>query len=231
MAASANRQMSAAKTMNVSSFTPEEHKVLASWFGIEPLSRVASELLLTEALLWLGVTREATWYSKQAAAVAAIVLERVWKELPGWNGDWIRFEYDHPTWRHKIRRRVQLRPQHLLTINWADTGPGISWPEAYYLTWVPSYKRYVVTVSQDTDEFGGYCDFALGSFHTASDPVSGAAEVIIADWHQQCDEIGSQRWQSLLRTGLICEEQAKDMADRVWPPASHEKRLATGAAT
>lgn len=57
-----------------------------------------------------------------------------------------------------------MLPQYLFTLNWADSGPGFSWPGAYYTTWVPSYERFVVTYSADSPEVWGYADIAIGQF-------------------------------------------------------------------
>ena len=54
-----------------------------------------------------------------------------------------------------------LLPKHLFTINWANSAPGLSWPEAYYVTQLPGWDVYIVTASQDTDEIYGYEDFAI----------------------------------------------------------------------
>jgi len=43
----------------------------------------------------------------------------------------------------------------LFQINWADSGPGLSWPADYNLVWVPSFARFVLTYSADSpDAFG-----------------------------------------------------------------------------
>jgi len=47
---------------------------------------------------------------------------------------------------------IQPLADRLLCINWADSGPGISWPEDYHLCFVPGFDRYVVTLSVDTPE-------------------------------------------------------------------------------
>jgi hypothetical protein len=48
-------------------------------------------------------------------------------------------------------------------INWADSGPGLSWPADYNLVWLPTYDRFVLTYSADSPDAFGYCDFALGT--------------------------------------------------------------------
>jgi len=49
----------------------------------------------------------------------------------------------------RARGKVELWPYYLLTINWADSGPGFSWPVAYNAIYVPGFDRTVVTASGD----------------------------------------------------------------------------------
>jgi hypothetical protein len=65
----------------------------------------------------------------------------------------------------KIRnRKVFVAAKEMFTINWADSGPGFSWPVAYYVTWLPCYRRSVVSASADCSDGFEYNDFAIGSF-------------------------------------------------------------------
>ena len=48
----------------------------------------------------------------------------------------------------KYRRRARGQAlafvaQAICEINWADSGPGFSWPEAYHVVYVPGYERCV----------------------------------------------------------------------------------------
>ena len=92
-----------------------------------------------------------------SAAVAQILLDRVQDDLPNRTagvGD--RFVVARPILDRRARRKVELWPRHLMTINWADSGPGFSWPVAYKATYVPGFSRTVVTASADCPEmFGG----------------------------------------------------------------------------
>jgi hypothetical protein len=73
-----------------------------------------------------------------------------------------------------------MPPRHLLTINWADSRPGFSWPVAYYVAWLPYYDRFVVTASADCPDGFGYCDFAIGSFGIETPLKEGARKAISA---------------------------------------------------
>ena len=121
--------------------------------------------------------------------MAAIVLERIQDTLPQWASVKLReneYEENVITLAREVKARrarctVELVPQYLLTINWADSGPGFSWPVAYHVTWVPIYDEYVVTQSADSPDAFGYCDFAIGRFPKTDDFVTAAAKEIKED--------------------------------------------------
>jgi len=117
-------------------------------------------------------------------AVARICLEPIANELPQWaairNGS---IERGRPLTRLTLRDR-NLAPLHLLTINWGDSGPGFSWPEAYYATWLPGYEVTIMSASADSPDAHGYCDRAVGWFNGAFDRQK-AAEAIAAYWQVQ----------------------------------------------
>jgi hypothetical protein len=114
-------------------------------------------------------------------------------------------------------RKVVIQPCHLLTVNWADSGPGFSWPVAYYVAWLPYYDRFVVTASADCSDGYGYCDFAIGSFGIETPPKEGARKVICGDWRNQKRAGEQQRWAYLFNSGLISQEEADAWAEEVWP--------------
>ena len=112
---------------------------------------------------------------------------------------------------------IATKPQYLFTINWADSGPGFSWPEAYYATWLPYYNVFVVTASQDSPEMHGYTDEAIGWFDKDKDIIDGSAAVIRDDWWLgQYSEYDQQQWEHLFGTGLVDEETAYQWASEVW---------------
>ena len=71
-------------------------------------------------------------------AIARICLESAQRSLPQWamvrDGKVTLGRRRQRT----ARRARKLRPVHLFTINWADSGPGFSWPEAYHVTCLPN---------------------------------------------------------------------------------------------
>jgi hypothetical protein len=55
--------------------------------------------------------------------------------------------------RHKDAR-LAFNPQLVCTINWADSGPGFSWPESYHVTYLPGFDKFVITASTDGLMYG-----------------------------------------------------------------------------
>ena len=135
-------------------FTADEHLVLCDWFGID---YPCSERSIDDILDAWNIPNEIPEHRRIDAAVAQILLERVQDDLPNWTagvGD--RFVVARPILDRRAVRKVELWPRHLMTINWADRGPGFSWPVAYKATYVPGFSRTVVTASADCPEmFGG----------------------------------------------------------------------------
>jgi hypothetical protein len=113
-------------------------------------------------------------------------------------------------------RRVTVVPRHLLTINWADSAPGFSWPEAYHATFIPGFNRYVVTASRDSPEPYECCDHAIGWFDGNTDWKESAKTIVSAWWetHQACD-IGP--WVDLLEAGSLGEDEVHALGDAIWP--------------
>ena len=120
-------------------------------------------------------------------------------------------------------RRVVLLPQHLFTINWADTAPGLSWPEAYHVTYFPEYNRYVVTESQDSADIWGVTDLAIGYFAGDVPLLDGCRDVIVKWWRAECNGCGDQEcWAYVWDEGLVDRATARDWGDTVWPPCVEE---------
>lgn len=149
-------------------------------------------------------------------AVARICLESAQRSLPQWavvrDGTVTLGRRRQRT----ARRERKLRPIHLFTINWGDSGPGFSWPEAYYATWLPGYDVSVVTASADSPDTHGYSDFAIGWFRGPADAHGRAAECVADHWIVQkgyCQE----RWAYLLDAGALDQRAANALADAVWP--------------
>jgi hypothetical protein len=201
-------------------FSPDEHAVLADWLGVRP-PKVAKGIDPADAMARLGFEKEPGHYRLIDAVVAFIVLENAEKRLPGWSalradGSFVcarayRDDQKAPN------RNVLLQSRQLFTINWADSGPGFSWPVAYYITWLPRYDRFVITASADCPDGFGYCDFAIGAFGSNTPVKEGARRVVCGDWHDQWSAWEQQRWAYLFNTGLISHEEANAWREEVWP--------------
>lgn len=209
---------------SVDLFTKEEHVIIADWLNVKPKCDAQEIPYSWEALEALGYYDKASGYGEGDAAVADMVLERINDTLPQWGCvKQSESEDDEAiiTLGREVRARLALRkielvPKYLMTINWADSGPGFSWPVAYHATWVPLYSVYIVTQSADCPDAFGYCDFAIGHFPATENFVSAAANVIKEDWEWQRDEFNQTSWAYLFRNGLIDKVAAIQLRDEVW---------------
>lgn len=149
-------------------------------------------------------------------AVARICLESVESQLPQWAAisDGSRVLGRTPR-SGRIQRKRELRPCHLFTINWGDSAPGFSWPEAYWVTALPGYEVCIVTGSADSPDAHGYCDFAIGWYRGRPDDPDAAGECIKAWWRAQAS-YGQLRWSSIFDEGEIDEATASLWADTIW---------------
>jgi hypothetical protein len=201
---------------SVDLFTAHEHLILCDWFGVDPRGSERVGDILDE---W-SIPEEIYGYSRPSAAVAQILLERVQDRLPQWVGPKAGAR---PLLDRRSHRKVELWPRHLLTINWADSGPGFSWPVAYNATYVPGFDRSIVTASADClDMFGGVCDVAIGSFGREVPIIRGCHDIIISDWSWQRGEWDQQRWAYLFDAGLVSKAEAQAWANEVWGDHSNE---------
>jgi len=164
----------------------------------------------------LGVPTEVQC-TRVEAAVAQILIHSVQHRLPQWstsNGEKVILG-------RKYRKRqggqgLAFIAQHLFTINWADSGPGFSWPEAYHLTYVPGYEQYVVTASQDGADVWGCTDQAIGFFGASGNHLIRARDVIRGRWKAMRDEYDQPSWAYLFYEGLISTQTAEGWKRRVW---------------
>lgn len=162
-----------------------------------------------------------------AVAVAQILLNPIQDSLPNWasvgdDGTVNRGRLPHH--RHKDAR-LQFNPLHVCTINWGDTGPGFSWPEAYHVTYLPSFDKHIVTASRDSQSAWGCLDHAIGVVDGKFSAVKAAELAIISYWTGERDcEWGVSRWEYLFCEGLINKATANAWSDEVWPeePAEDE---------
>lgn len=151
-----------------------------------------------------------------ANAIATLALSNVQSRLPQCGvfdeeGRLTLTRKPIPAWR----RDIVLLPQHLFTINWADTAPGISWPETYFATYLPIIDRFIVTASMDCPDMWGVTDLAIGSFDAETDLIMGSGQVVSAWWAMQRDHC-QERFAYVWAEGRIALETANQWADQVW---------------
>ena len=210
-------------------FHPLEHAILCDWLqrerppGISGIDIEAQldgpddgPVTLKSALY--GDTNEFTL----ANAVARLVLGAIQQRLPTTAicyTDQIVLTRDY---NPKGKRKLDLLPRFLFQINWADSGPGISWPVAYYVTWLPLYDVYIITESADSPDTFGYCDRALGWFDPDTPLEEGAQRVIAGDWQYQHDAWDQQHWEHFWEEGLISSADAWAWAAEIWEDEEDE---------
>lgn len=155
-------------------------------------------------------------YSELDAAVAEVLLKSVRDALPQWaevrDGEVTLGRRQ----AHRLTSRRRYRPSRLFTINWADSGPGFSWPMSYYATLVGWAKRVVITASADGTDAYGWTDFAIGHFpfDKGLDTLDRIRQVVVADWSQQAAN-GQGRWAYLFDEALVSGEVAEAWANQV----------------
>ena len=160
--------------------------------------------------------------SQTEIAVAQIVLQRIQGRLPQWlttNERGFTITGRTASQRPSKVDFLRLKPELLFCVNWADSAPGISWPEAYYITHIPGLDQYIVTASRDSRDIFGCTDHALG-FSAASKPrLEACRAILVKYWKKQfaCGE----RWDRLFDQGLVSNALAERWAeDVVWDTAS-----------
>lgn len=202
-------------------YYPGEQAVLCSWFGL-PCPEEYLDIDLFEPPEGAeGIWPERRKYSDdnqaQANAVARIVLGAIQKRLPqvgifNREGEVVLGRNYYP----KPDRAVELLPQFLFMINWADSAPGLSWPESYHVAYLPGYDRYVVTASQDSTDVWGYTELAIGWFDGDADILTGAMSAITGWWEETTKGSDDPRWEYVWEEGLVSRAEAESWANALW---------------
>jgi hypothetical protein len=223
MRAAQERKEDGTRRINPSNyFEAGEVSILRAYFGLKlrkgdpPLeSLYADEETTGPIRLWTDVGDEEP-ITALSNAVARICLTDAQERLPQWAVVDVRGNtiLARPQFE-RADRLLPLEPERLLCINWADSGPGFSWPEDYYVTFLPGFGRYVVTASSDSTDSYGVTDFAIGFFGKNEDIVP-ACQAIVQQWWQQRADDGHSAWEYLFNEGLIDEEAAEEMRASAW---------------
>ena len=204
-------------TKHTSLFLPEEHCIISRWLNVKPKGEAPQDLTSEDAIEKLGLNAETLHIrSSEDYAVACILLERVQGRLPQWGAVKDGETLLARDYRDRAAERViELTPSHLFTLNWADSGPGYSWPESYYVTFVPLYDVFIVTGSVDCTDLYGVTDFALGYFAKDKEIVRSSAAIILREW-EALTMYDQYRWQYLFDEGLIDQAYAEKLANAIW---------------
>lgn len=220
----ANRLLKEIKTKNsppsnsvIEYFYPREHAILAEYFdlrnilpkcaeGIDPNEFIPDEDGYTEAENGI-ICRPSCGRNDARAlsnAVARIALAPIRSDLPVWAScqEGKVFHTRQEENKNELPSRgYRSDPVLVLSINWADTGPGYNWPVKYYISWIPYYDRYVVTASYDSPVVEGYLDLAIGHLKEGASVESELKDVIVKHWDR--DAMYLQGWESCLDRGIV----------------------------
>lgn len=211
-------------------YDPGEIAILRAYFGLRPRAgdpplvelyeqpRGGGEEPARTGPIRLRHVRGEPPVTDLSEAVGRLCLSSVQDRLPQWascsaDGELLlgRQPFDAPD-----RTFTPLEPARLLCINWADSGPGFSWPEDYFVTLLPGFGRYVVTASADSTDSYGVTDFALGWFRTSEDRLAGSQRLLLRWWRRAAASDGGP-WAYLFEAGLIDAQAAYGLRVRAWP--------------
>ena len=155
-------------------------------------------------------------YYALEAEVARILLGNVEDRLPSY---YVEMPNSDPQSSGKADERrdskISVLPQFLFSINWANTGPGLSWPEYYYAGYLPGFDVFIVTISTDSEEAYGCKDMAIGFFPSSKGFYAGARDTIV-EWWKGPENAETYRWEEALSAGAIDFKSIHDWADLVW---------------
>jgi len=204
-------------------YHPVEHAILAQFFKTKSLHPVEVDDLekdVGKERDYIGLERDLwgdldTDFNALDNAVARLVLEGIQDRLPQWGI--VDKDFNALLARKisgKKKRKLSMAPQRLLSVNWATSGPGYSWPEDYYLAYVPLYDRYVVTASLDCPDAYGYSDLAIEHFPGGFKNPNSAAGKVIQNWWSEHQNPWGYFDNSL--KGTVDRDTAMDWGWKVW---------------
>ena len=201
----------------IEGFFPREHAILAEYFDLQekqpqqarafdPHEITSEENNYDEAVEGIACRKSYGGRDYRAIdnAVARIALARVRENLPTWGGlgkDGAFHSRQSENESLLPVRGYRSDPVHVLSINWASSGPGYSWPLKYYISWIPYYERYVVTVSYDSPEVEGYLDLAIGHLAEGASVEKELKSVIVRHWDR--DSMYLQGWEGVIDPGIV----------------------------
>ena len=201
----------------VDTFHPREHAILGKYLGqedklpeeaktIDPEEIFPEEENYDEAEQGIACQKShgGNDYRALKNAVARIALAPIRTSLPIW-GNYSNGEVYHTRQKENDNplpeRGYRSEPVHVLSINWATSGPGYSWPLKYYISWIPYYERYVVTVSYDSPEVEGYLDLAIGILDERATVEKDLKDIIVSHWSYDAQYL--QGWEGVIDQGIV----------------------------
>jgi len=120
-------------------------------------------------------------------------------------------------------RKIQLLPSFLFSIDWAATAPGLSWPESYFVTYVPYVNLRIVTASKDDKGIWGYTDLAIGFCRAVRTPEFGVKKIIQMWWKRASgDPEVREPWETFWSAGRIDKSRAEKWRDQTFGKARNE---------
>lgn len=213
-------------TKSLELYHPQEHTIISAWLNRKPPAGAPDLYDLTyyveEPAGPVGLRQNSRGEKEEVPAienaVARIALEHIEGRLPQWAAFYadgrVATGRKYRKGSDKPARTINLLPQLICEINWANSAPGYSWPEAYHVTWLPVYDVYVVTASQDSPDVSGYTEIAIDHF-TADKPFKKTVFRTIQNHWSESAACGQGRWEEFFNEGLINARQAERIADTV----------------
>jgi hypothetical protein len=161
---------------------------------------------------------ESTECDRADVAVARLLLGAIQDTLPSWSLHTREgLVVARPVFPTRLDGTPVFVPTYVGSINWADSGPGFSWPEAYHVTAVPELRMQVVTASRDSEDAWGCTDHALAWTSLRVPAPDAARAALRASWRRQRRLYDQDAWACAIGTGLLDEATLLAMRDAVWP--------------
>jgi hypothetical protein len=119
--------------------------------------------------------------------------------------------------RARANRAGLLHTTYLCEINWANTAPGLSWPEYYQLTFLPGYNIDIMTAGQCSLDVYGYYNVALNFTPRRKDGTEVkdvGLRAVEAWWLRRSD---ASPWEELFNAGSLDERALFRFRSKIWP--------------
>lgn len=116
-----------------------------------------------------------------------------------------------------------LESHFIATVDWGAGGfRACSWPEAYHITKIPYYNRWVVTSTRDTSEITGYEECAIYNAPTDQPEKSVCCDALLRYWRYQL-LFKQPAFNEIRASGLLAAVDLSTIATLVWPSSEIPK--------